>query len=96
MSASSSKPGVLLDPAPQMFITVYERHNELFSTTNDHFQLPPHLWDCQGQGAVEILDTLVSNEPEGVVWRIVLDPYEPDLTPAYLDELLLSPASLTD
>jgi nuclear pore complex protein Nup160 len=57
------------------------------------------LWDRQGQAAVEILDipmSDVSNEPEGVGWRIVLHPYEPDLTPAYLDELLLSPGSLTE
>ena len=57
------------------------------------------LWDRQGQAAVEILDipmSDVSNEPEGVGWRVVLYPYEPDLTPTYLDELLLSPGSLTD
>ncbi|KAI0245682.1 nucleoporin Nup120/160-domain-containing protein [Lactifluus subvellereus] len=57
------------------------------------------LWDRQGQAAVEILDipmSDVSNEPEGISWRVVLHPYEPDLVPAYLDELLLSPGSLTD
>ncbi|KAH9005802.1 nucleoporin Nup120/160-domain-containing protein [Lactarius hatsudake] len=57
------------------------------------------LWDRQGQATVEILDipmSEVSNEPDNIGWRVVLYPYEPDLTPAYLDELLLSPGSLTD
>ena len=63
-------------------------------TISGYFHTP---WDCQGQGAVEIFDipmSNVSNEPEGVGWRVVLYYYEPDLTPAYLDELLLSPGSL--
>ena len=140
MSTSSNKPSVLLDPAPQKLITVYDGPNVLvfiptpsssssggffqfFSAANDHLQLvetfeasreSAHchlqdfavingylhtLWDHQGQASVEILDipmSDVSNEPEGVGWRVVLYPYEPDLTPAYLDELLLSPGSLTD
>lgn len=55
------------------------------------------LWDCGGQGAVGILDipmSDVSNESEGAGWRVVLYHYVPDVTPAYLDELLLSPGSL--
>jgi nuclear pore complex protein Nup160 len=140
VSTSSNKPSVLLDPAPQKRITVYDGPNVLvfiptpsssssggffqfFSAANDHLQLvetfeasreSAHchlqdfavingylhtLWDHQGQASVEILDipmSDVSNEPEGVGWRVVLYPYEPDLTPAYLDELLLSPGSLTD
>ena len=139
-STSSSKPSVLLDPAPQKLITIYDGPNvlvfiptpassssggffQLFTAANEHLQLvetfeasreSAHchlqdfavingylhtLWDHQGQAAVEILDMSmsdVSNEPEGVGWRVVLYPYEPDLTPAYLDELLLSPGSLTD
>jgi len=139
-SASSSKPAILLEPAPQKLIAVYDGPNvlvfiptpsssssggffQLFNASNDYLQLvetfeasteSAHghlqdfavingylytLWDRQGQAAVEILDipmSDVSNEPEGVGWRVVLNPYEPDLTPAYLDELLLSPGSLTD
>jgi len=71
-------------------------HLQDFAVINGHLHT---LWDRQGQAAVEILDipmSDVSNEPEGVGWRIVLYPFEPDLTPAYLDELLLSPSSLTD
>jgi nuclear pore complex protein Nup160 len=71
-------------------------HLQDFSVINGYLHT---LWDRQGQAAVEILDipmSDVSNEPEGVGWRIVLYPFEPDLTPAYLDELLLSPSSLTD
>ena len=71
-------------------------HLQDFAVINGHLHT---LWDRQGQAAVEILDIPmldVSNEPEGVGWRIVLYPFEPDLTPAYLDELLLSPSSLTD
>ncbi|KAI9510623.1 nucleoporin Nup120/160-domain-containing protein [Russula earlei] len=139
-STSSSKPGTLLDPAPQKLITVYDGPNvlvfiptpsssasggffQLFSVFNDHLQLvetfeasreSAHghlqdftvingylytLWDRQGQAAVEILDipmSDVSSELEAVGWRVVLYPYEPDWTPAYLDELLLSPGSLTE
>ena len=57
------------------------------------------LWDRQGQATIEILDIPMSevpNEPENIGWRVIVYPYEPDLTPAYLDELLLSPGSLTD
>jgi nuclear pore complex protein Nup160 len=140
IATSSNKPGVLLEPAPQKLITVYDGPHvlvfiptpsssssggffQLFSASNDHLQLvetfeasneSAHghlqdfavingylhtLWDRQGQAAVEILDipmSDVTNEPDGVGWRIVLYPYEPDLTPAHLDELLLSPGSLSD
>jgi nuclear pore complex protein Nup160 len=71
-------------------------HLQDFSVINGYLHT---LWDRQGQAAVEILDVPMSqvpNEPESVGWRVVLYPYEPDLTPAYLDELLLSPGSLTD
>lgn len=50
------------------------------------------LWDQGGQAVVEtcILHT------QDVVWRTATYPQEAELTPAYLDELLLSPGSLTD
>ncbi|KAF8266642.1 nucleoporin Nup120/160-domain-containing protein [Lactarius quietus] len=139
-STSTSKPSVLLDPAPQKLIAVYDGPHvlvfiptpsssssggffQLFSAFGDRLQLvetfeasqdTAHthlqdfaviggylytLWDRQGQATLEILDipmSEVSNEPESIGWRVVLYPYEPDLTPAYLDELLLSPGSLTD
>ena len=71
-------------------------HLQDFAVINGYLHT---LWDRQGQAAVEILDTPmsdVSNESERISWRVVLHPYEPDLVPAYLDELLLSPGSLTD
>ncbi|KAI0063071.1 hypothetical protein BV25DRAFT_1907210 [Artomyces pyxidatus] len=57
------------------------------------------LWDRQGQSAVERLEAPlmeVANGSAAASWRAALYPHEPDLTPSYLDELLLSPGSLTD
>ncbi|KAI0038000.1 hypothetical protein FA95DRAFT_1684755 [Auriscalpium vulgare] len=57
------------------------------------------LWDRQGQSAVELLEPAlaeVANGCDSTVWRAALYPHEPDLTPAYLDELLLSPGALTE
>src|SRR5258708_7077466 len=71
-------------------------HLQDFAVINGYLHT---LWSRQGQAGVQIPDipmSDVSNEPEGVGWRVVLYPYDPDLTPAYLDELLLSPGSLTD
>ncbi|KAI0307403.1 nucleoporin Nup120/160-domain-containing protein [Multifurca ochricompacta] len=71
-------------------------HLQDFAVINGYLHT---LWDRQSQAAVDILDVPmsdVSNEPESFGWRVALYPYEPDLTPAYLDELLLSPGSLTD
>ncbi|TFY70144.1 hypothetical protein EVG20_g2860 [Dentipellis fragilis] len=58
------------------------------------------LWDKQGQAAVEFV-TLPSFGPGAssknvMTWQIAAYPHEPELTPAYLDELLLGPGSLTD
>ena len=49
------------------------------------------LWDHQGQAVVESRDLFSDAE-----WERVTYPQEPELTPAYLDELLLSPGSLAD
>ena len=58
------------------------------------------LWDRQGDTAVEILNLpivdLESEISSDSSWRSAVYPYESQLTPAYLDELLLSSGSLTD
>ncbi|TFY82965.1 hypothetical protein EWM64_g1046 [Hericium alpestre] len=58
------------------------------------------LWDRQGRSAIESMD-LLSLAAEGDLvgpmrWRSATYPHEPELTPAYLDELLLAPGSLTE
>ena len=52
------------------------------------------LWDRQGQSTVEKIELY----PDGFAepWTSITYPPEPELTPAYLDELLLSPGSLAD
>ncbi|KAI0030435.1 nucleoporin Nup120/160-domain-containing protein [Vararia minispora EC-137] len=59
------------------------------------------LWDYQGQSVVHFLDLMpvLSTKPKDIqrsFWREARYPYEPDLTPSYLDELLLSAGSITD
>lgn len=55
------------------------------------------LWDRQGQSMVEKLELLISRPVvEDVDWKNITYAPEAELTPAYLDELLLSPGSLTD
>lgn len=55
------------------------------------------LWDRQGQSMVEKLENIFGQpEVEDEDWRNITYASEAELTPAYLDELLLSPGSLTD
>ncbi|KAF8897169.1 nucleoporin Nup120/160-domain-containing protein [Infundibulicybe gibba] len=58
------------------------------------------LWDCQGQSVVEktVINTDNSNGRDlgPPIWTSALYADGPELTPAYLEELLLSPESLTD
>ena len=52
------------------------------------------LWDKQGQSIVERIELYADDSTEA--WTHIAYPPEPELTPAYLDELLLSPGSLAD
>lgn len=52
------------------------------------------LWDKQGQSVVE--STILTLDGSEETWSTAAYPPESELTPAYLDELLLSPGSLTD
>ncbi|KAF7330785.1 hypothetical protein MVEN_02417700 [Mycena venus] len=58
------------------------------------------LWDRQGQSMVEktVLNTAEFNENDfrALPWQTSSYASEPELTPAYLEELLVSPGSLTD
>lgn len=58
------------------------------------------LWDRQGQSIVEKTDINVNEldneELRPAVWHTASYATEPELTPAYLEEHLLSPGSLTD
>lgn len=56
------------------------------------------LWDRQGQSVVERLENLTTARlaVEDHDWRTITYAPEAELTPAYLDELLLSPGSLVD
>ncbi|CAL1702056.1 unnamed protein product [Somion occarium] len=56
------------------------------------------LWDRQGQSVVQWVNVLANPaKTDGETeWRTATYPPEVELTPAYLDELLLSPGSLTD
>ncbi|KAH8105506.1 nucleoporin Nup120/160-domain-containing protein [Cristinia sonorae] len=53
------------------------------------------LWDRSGQS---IVAACIFHNPDASkpVWQVAAYPQEAELTPAYLDELLLSPGSLTD
>jgi hypothetical protein len=52
------------------------------------------LWDKQGQSVVDRIE--LSADGVGEIWTSITYHPEPELTPAYLDELLLSPGSLAD
>ncbi|TCD70458.1 hypothetical protein EIP91_003219 [Steccherinum ochraceum] len=52
------------------------------------------LWDRGGQSVVEAW--ALQNQDPDPKWQTAAYPQEAELTPAYLDELLLSPGSLTD
>lgn len=52
------------------------------------------LWDRQGQSMVEKIELSADGPAE--TWAYITYPPEPELTPAYLDELLLSPGAMTD
>ncbi|KAI0951956.1 hypothetical protein AcW1_004182 [Taiwanofungus camphoratus] len=55
------------------------------------------LWDKQGQSIVqEIQLALGKSDMTDRIWQTASYPEEAELTPAYLDELLLSPGSLSD
>ncbi|KAG5220016.1 nucleoporin Nup120/160-domain-containing protein [Salix suchowensis] len=57
------------------------------------------LWDRQGQSMVErsVINTDTRSDRSGATpWYPATYAREPELTPAYLEELLLSPGSLTD
>ncbi|KAJ7179519.1 nucleoporin Nup120/160-domain-containing protein [Mycena filopes] len=58
------------------------------------------LWDRQGQSIVEktVLNTAEFNEADfrALPWQTSSYAPEPELTPAYLEELLIAPGSLTD
>ncbi|KAJ7499350.1 nucleoporin Nup120/160-domain-containing protein [Mycena latifolia] len=58
------------------------------------------LWDRQGQSMVErtVLNTTEFNDGDfqALPWQSSTYASEPELTPAYLEELLVSPGSLTD
>lgn len=55
------------------------------------------LWDRQGISAIERVDMpLGETEAMDRTWYASTYPYEPELTPAYLDEQLLSPGSMAD
>ncbi|THH33738.1 hypothetical protein EUX98_g479 [Antrodiella citrinella] len=53
------------------------------------------LWERGGQTVVEACGLQPSGDAKPV-WQVATYPQEAELTPAYLDELLLSPGSLTD
>lgn len=53
------------------------------------------LWDRGGQSVLETC-TLRSTDEAKPLWRVAAYPQGSELTPGYLDELLLSPGSLTD
>jgi nuclear pore complex protein Nup160 len=57
------------------------------------------LWDRQGQSTVEKMvmsPGQMMGQSSAPSWLTASYPPEPELTPAYLDELLLSPGSMTD
>lgn len=55
------------------------------------------LWDRQGQAAVEFSTlTFGTTDVELARWTKVSYPHDVELTPAYLEEVLLSPGSLAD
>lgn len=58
------------------------------------------LWDKQGQSSMEKIYMDINHTSaaavDGAVWQVASYAPEPELTPAYLDQLLLSPGSLTD
>ena len=58
------------------------------------------LWDCQARSSVHSLDLPLSdhdNISDNIPsWHTAAYPPESELTPTYLDELLLSPGSMTD
>ncbi|KAJ8523440.1 hypothetical protein ONZ45_g87 [Pleurotus djamor] len=58
------------------------------------------LWDRQGQSMAERstinLDESTNGQPIHPQWYTATYAHEPELTPAYLEELLLSPGSLTE
>ncbi|CAA7259487.1 unnamed protein product [Cyclocybe aegerita] len=58
------------------------------------------LWDQQGQSMVERTDfnvsALRSHNLQPALWRASQYSHEPELTPAYMEEQLLSPGSLTE
>ncbi|KAK7696575.1 hypothetical protein QCA50_001233 [Cerrena zonata] len=54
------------------------------------------LWDRQGQSLVQWINILVDPRKGVPEWTTATYSNEVELTPAYLDELLLSPGSLTD
>ncbi|KAF7301595.1 hypothetical protein MIND_00725000 [Mycena indigotica] len=58
------------------------------------------LWDRQGQSMVEkttirVEEIIDNGGTQPIIWQNSTYASEPELTPAYLDELLVSPASLT-
>lgn len=70
-------------------------------TVHGHLQdfiVTPHwvytLWDMSGQSMVDKLR--ISDSFDGEGWLSATYPPVPEFTPAYLDELLLSPGSLAD
>ncbi|KAK7060140.1 hypothetical protein VNI00_000904 [Paramarasmius palmivorus] len=58
------------------------------------------LWDRQGQSLVERtiidLDAMTNNGTQTSIWQVASYAPEPELTPAYLEEVLASPGSMTD
>ncbi|EMD40997.1 hypothetical protein CERSUDRAFT_43484 [Gelatoporia subvermispora B] len=54
------------------------------------------LWDKQGQSMVERAKLRLDDTSEVGPWETSYYPQEAELTPAYLDELLLSPGSMPD
>lgn len=58
------------------------------------------LWDRQGQSRIDAIDWNFSRKPENNPsvgpWRYASYPQEAELTPAYLDQLLLTPGSMTE
>nr|GAT46227.1 predicted protein [Mycena chlorophos] len=57
------------------------------------------LWEHQGQSMVEKtvlnLEELLEGDSQPVIWQSSTYASEPELTPAYLDELLVTPGSLS-
>jgi len=75
------------------------------STTNCHLQdlmitngVLYTLWERQGSSMVQTIDLNVDGlvVPDGVEWETSNFGEDTDLTPTYLDEVLLSPGSLTE